>query len=90
MAPALQLSCFPNPAQEMVTVTFSLPEHGMANLELVNWNGNRIMLTEKREYSAGQHMILLPREGRSGMYLLVMNFQGRQVVKKLFFTSQTF
>lgn len=62
---------FPNPSKEKVSVLFTLPEVKKINFSIVNVLGQTIFKTEKENYSAGEHTVILDiKDVLGGMYFV--------------------
>ena len=77
---------YPNPFNPATTIPFRLSMNGVVTLEVVDLLG-RVVATvlDRREYSAGDHLIQFDANGlSSGTYLAVMSVGGRrQLVRML-------
>jgi unsaturated rhamnogalacturonyl hydrolase len=75
----------PNPVTNgILHVTLNHLQPGTYNIKLAN-NGGQIFETEKMDYTGGQfeHVLVLPRNLGKGIYYLLINGQGNQVIKKI-------
>jgi hypothetical protein len=74
---------YPNPAADVVTVSFSLPVEGIVELTVYDLAGRRVATLTSENYAAGRHTVewsvaALP----SGIYLLRLNTDGQTLTKR--------
>ncbi len=74
---------YPNPAADVVTVSFSLPEESLVELTVYDLAGRRVATLTSENYAAGRHTVewsvaALP----SGVYLLRLNTDGQTLTKR--------
>lgn len=74
---------YPNPADKMANVTFSLENNQNVNVSIVNMMGQTIQSNDIQAQS-GENMVMLNTENiQSGVYLVNVNIGGSQQVKRL-------
>jgi hypothetical protein len=68
------VSLLPNPSRDGLHVTFVLPQHRPAALELFDVSGRRLMLREVGSLGAGKHTLALDEERRlaAGVYFVTL------------------
>jgi hypothetical protein len=74
---------YPNPATDIVTVSFSLPVEGIVELTVYDLAGRRVATLTSENYAAGRHTVewsvaALP----SGIYLLRLEVNGEAITKR--------
>lgn len=80
MAPGLGLgNNFPNPADAHTSLTFTLPEAGVATITVYDAMGNVVSTPPKQHFEAGEHTIdIVTRELPSGVYRYSIEANGTQ------------
>jgi hypothetical protein len=53
----VNLTCYPNPFRESVTIKYLLPESGLVNMEITGILGNKTKLLSNQFQSAGEHIL---------------------------------
>ncbi len=79
----MPVSLYPNPAFDWVNVAFQLDENQVFSLKVSDFSG-RLLLEQTGQGTAGENLLSLDLKALpAGMYLLVFESAGRQVIKKL-------
>lgn len=79
-----QLSTFPNPVNEDLTVTFHSPENGLYVLQLIQMNSGMIAYGENFMAAKGNNRLTLENKGwAAGIYLLKLSYRGKEISKKI-------
>ncbi len=75
----------PNPADDQVTLQFTMEQPGSISVTLSDLNGKQIKaLTEKLSYSKGNHNVSFSVKGiQPGTYLVTLNTPGKRQTAKL-------
>jgi len=77
-------SVYPNPFNPQTTVAFSVNKTQSVKINLYNVLGQRVRVLANSTFEAGNHSLRLNAQSlSSGTYLLVMQADGRQHVKKI-------
>jgi hypothetical protein len=77
-------SVYPNPFNPQTTVAFSVNKTQSVKIDLYNVLGQRVRVLANSTFEAGNHSLRLNAQSlSSGTYLLVMQADGRQHVKKI-------
>ncbi|MCB9289467.1 MAG: T9SS type A sorting domain-containing protein [Lewinellaceae bacterium] len=80
----ISLSVFPNPMDEISTVTFELLKNSFIQLEVLSLSGKRVALLAEDEFSKGKHQINWEAEGLPpGVYLCRLTGHQNAVVRIL-------
>jgi hypothetical protein len=70
----LNISCFPNPSSNNVTVDFVLTENADVKLEVVDLSGRLVYESEELNYTIGQHsMNIESNQWTKGIYFIKLN-----------------
>jgi hypothetical protein len=84
---SVELSAFPNPATENVSLTFDLPEAADISMRVLSINGKTVRSLEAQRFSSGPQTLQLERNGLpAGIYFLEISSPdlGRNTVKVMF------
>ena len=74
---------YPNPAENLANVTFSLENNQNVNVSLVNMMGQTIQSNDVQAQT-GSNVVMLDTENvQAGIYLVKVNVGGSQQVKRL-------
>lgn len=77
-------SVYPNPFNPQTTVAFSVDKSQSVKIDLYNILGQRVKVLANKTFEAGNHSLRLNAQNlSSGTYLLVMQADGRQHIKKI-------
>lgn len=80
----LDLVNYPNPFTDYTNLAFEIPIPGIARLSLKDITGREIRVISLAHYSSGRNEILLNRENLNpGIYILMLEFQGRAITRKV-------
>ena len=85
----LSLANYPNPFNPQTTIVFSLPERGMANLNIYNLKGQLVKNLARETRDAGSHTIVwngrdeAGRKVSSGIYYYRLEASGRSQTRKM-------
>jgi hypothetical protein len=84
----LDVSIYPNPFRDLVTISYDLPEPGSVQITLYDALGKEIMLLENNSQQvAGQHSILLRGQSLDkGLYYIKVQTKNYSISKKLILT----
>ncbi len=78
------LIIYPNPANDLCTVTFNLPEAGKVRISLLSVQGQLLTTMADRVFEKGAHsMSFTIGSNSAGLYLLVLQSEGRISVRKI-------
>ena len=84
---AFNLSCYPNPSTDDVTISFSLPDYAQVQIEAYDINGRLVYSSEKTDYSAGQNLVTISSNNwTKGMYFL--NLKANETAQTIKFIKQ--
>ncbi|MCK9613525.1 MAG: T9SS type A sorting domain-containing protein, partial [Bacteroidales bacterium] len=73
--PELELTGYPNPFSENVTLNYNLPETGKVNLKVYNVLGELVNELVNQEQTAGKYTIEFPgKDLPAGMYSFKLDF----------------
>jgi uncharacterized repeat protein (TIGR01451 family) len=79
-----RLTSYPNPFRAEAQISFELPEKGQVLLTVLDGTGRQIDVLANQEMSQGQHTWNWNASSlNSGIYLLKMNYNNQQVVRRL-------
>ncbi len=81
-----QVSLFPNPATEQITLRFAAGAPANVNIRLTNTSGETVLIREVESIPAGENEINLDLGGRSlkpGVYFLEIATKDQRAVKKV-------
>ncbi len=79
-----RLTSYPNPFRGEAQISFELPDKGQVLLTILDGTGRQIEVLANQEMNEGQHTWNWNASSLdSGMYLLKMNYNNQQVVKRL-------
>jgi hypothetical protein len=74
----------PNPAKEMTTIAFTLPDRGPVDIRVYDISGRVVSEIAKEEYDAGQHEIELNVDNLAdGVYVYRLTAAGDTIVRKM-------
>ncbi|MCK9613361.1 MAG: T9SS type A sorting domain-containing protein, partial [Bacteroidales bacterium] len=77
--PELELTGYPNPFSEKVTLSYRLPEAGKVKLEVYNAMGMQVKELVNQYQDAGKYTVEFQGSKLSaGMYTFKLNFEGKQ------------
>ena len=81
----INLTVFPNPALDMIHITYTLKEAGTVSIKLYNLNGDFVadLLNEKQSIGLQNAKAPLPTELAKGLYLVRFTINGKQTTQKL-------
>jgi hypothetical protein len=85
---AIQLSTFPNPFTEQLTLLFNIKQQGRLNCEFYNVKGQKVRSLADTHYSSGDHMLIwdgCDNSGNrlsSGIYFMRMQIDGKVVATR--------
>jgi hypothetical protein len=75
---------YPNPAQDQSVLRFEVPAAGQVSVEIFNALGQLVSSVEQQLLPAGAHQTQLDVSNlESGMYNVVLQFEGERVISKL-------
>ena len=82
---SLSWQVYPNPIRDQATVSFQLHRAGRVTLEMVDLQGKTVLqMLSGKSFPAGKHDLnLAAAEYPAGYYLLKLNWEGQQQVKKV-------
>jgi hypothetical protein len=78
------LVLYPNPAQDLLNVSFSLTRSRTYRLDLYDLGGRLCFSTEVVASGPGEQVIQIPNQS-AGMYLLKMESAGESITRKVAF-----
>jgi hypothetical protein len=75
---SLELSVYPMPANQQVTIGFSIESESLVQIEVYNLTGARVANVVNAQYPAGSHSYTWSFDGAvdNGMYILRVNAGG--------------
>ncbi len=74
----------PNPFSDQTTISFSIADHGMTQLSIVDVTGKVLMTPVNAELSAGAYSVTVnARDLASGVYFYILKHNDNQIVKKM-------
>ncbi len=81
----INLSVFPNPATESTTISYTLPEKSIVTATLVSLTGQTVaqFFSESKNPGTYEQKLSLDPSISNGIYLVVLNVNGKQNFKKL-------
>lgn len=82
-----KVEIYPNPIQDELTVSYTLPKRTNVNIVLVNSDGKRMNTVANEQQEPGRHTYSIPstqlNNNTSGLYYLVLKVDGSKLVEKL-------
>ena len=86
--PAIQLSTFPNPFSDQLTLLFNLKQRGRLSCEFYNVKGQKVRNLADAPYNSGDHMLIW--DGRdnsgqrlgSGIYFMKIQLDGKAIATR--------
>jgi hypothetical protein len=84
-AESMKVNVFPNPANNMLSVNYSLQERSNVKVELTNVLGETVYLIDEKSKPAGNYLDEIDLRGRfaTGLYQLTFRAGNSVVVKKI-------
>lgn len=75
---------YPNPFNSITKISYNLPSSGVVKLTVYNVLGEKIKLLVNNYQSSGNHTVSFDASiFPSGLYLYIIKFNGKQIVKKM-------
>lgn len=81
------VNIYPNPTQDLATLTYQLPTASHLRIALYDMLGREIKVLINNHLAAGVHQLSLYKSdvGQSGIYFIKMNIGEQQITKKIIF-----
>ncbi|MEA3478062.1 MAG: T9SS type A sorting domain-containing protein [Bacteroidota bacterium] len=80
----VSMMIYPNPANNMANLVFTLENQGEVSLKVYNMLGEEVLREESRIMSAGEQLIQVnTNKLMNGMYFLQLQIGNQQIIKKL-------
>jgi hypothetical protein len=82
-----EIKIYPNPVEDQLTVSYTLPENANVNIELVGGDGKNVKTFTDEKQAPGTHTYAIPSSqlnmNTPGLYYLVLRVDGSKLVEKL-------
>lgn len=81
------ITLYPNPANQITTLSFSLDEPSVVAINIFSMNGKKELSVPAEQFTNGQHSVALPIENlKAGLYFITVNYNHKvstiKMVKK--------